>query len=93
MEVVLWAIPLVSVRVLPSSEVIASVVSSVVSSGWCPISVDIHRNRGVIHPTRGVGRVVLRRILSLRASIVPLRSLLLRGKGSKVSVSSEHILE
>ncbi len=55
MEVALWAIPLVSVGVLSSLEVIASVVSSVVSLGWCPIPIDIHGDRSVIHPSRSVG--------------------------------------
>ncbi len=60
LEVVLRAVSLISVGILPSSEVISSIVPSVVSSGWCPVSVDIHRDQGVIHPSRGVGRVVLR---------------------------------
>jgi len=54
LEVVLWAIPLVSVGVLSSSEVVASVVSSVVSSGRRPVPIDVHRDRGVVHPSRGV---------------------------------------
>ena len=89
----MWAIPLISVGVLSSPEVIASVVSSIVPSGWCPIPVDIHGNRGIVHPLRGVGRVVLGCILSLGMSVVPLGALLLWGKGSKVSVPSEYISE
>ena len=55
LEVILWAISLVSVRVLSSAEVIASIVSLVIPSSWCPISVNIHWNRSVVHPSRGVG--------------------------------------
>ena len=55
LEVVLWAISLVSVRVLPSTEVIPSIVSSIVPSGWRPVSVYVHRDRSVVHPLRGVG--------------------------------------
>ena len=55
LEVVLWAIPLVAVRVLPSAEVVAPVVSSVVSSRWCPVPVYVHGDRGVVHPSRCVG--------------------------------------
>ena len=54
LEVALWAVPLVAVRVLSSAEVIASVVSSVVSSGRCPVSVYIHGDRSVIHPSRSI---------------------------------------
>ena len=93
MEVALWAIPLIAVGVLSSSEVIPSIVSSVVPSSWCSIPIDVHRNRGVIHPARGVRRVVLRRVLSLRTSIVPLGTLLLRSKCSEVSISSKYVLE
>ena len=93
MEVVLRAIPLVPVGVLSSPEVVASVVSSVVSSSWCPVPVDIHRDRGIVHPARGVGRVVLRCVLSLGLSAIPLGVLLLRGKGSKVSIPSKYISE
>ena len=93
MEVVLQAIPLVPVGVLSSPEVVASVVSSVVSSSWCPVPVDIHRDRGIVHPARGIGQVVLRRILSLGASAVPLRVLLLRDKGSEVPIPSKYVSE
>ena len=51
---VVRAVSLVSVRVLSSTEVVSSVVSSVVPSGWCPVPIQIHWNRGVIHPSRGV---------------------------------------
>ena len=93
MEVILWAIPLIPIGVLPTSEVVASVVSSVVPSGWCPVSIDVHGDRGVIHPSRGIGRVILGCILSLRASVIPLGTLLLRGKGSEGSIPSEYIPE
>ncbi len=54
LEVTLRTIPLVAVGVLSSAEVIASVVSSVVSSGWCSVSVYIHGDRSVIHPSRSI---------------------------------------
>ena len=88
------AIPLIPIRVLSSPEVVASVVvASVVSSGWCSVPVNVHGDRGVIHPSRGIGRVILGCILSLRASVVPWGTLLLRGKSSEGSVSSKHIPE
>ncbi len=55
LEVVLWAVSLISIRVLPSTEVIPLVVSSVVSSGWCPVSIYVHWDWGVIHPAGSVG--------------------------------------
>ena len=55
LEVVLGPIPLVSVGVLSSVEVIASVIPSIVSSGWRPVPIDVHWNWGVIHPSRGIG--------------------------------------
>ena len=93
LEVVLWAVPLVSVRILPSAEVVSSIVSPVVSSGWCPVPVYVHWNRGVVHPTGGVRRIVLRCALSLRAWVIPLGARLLRGKSSEVSVPSEYVSE
>ncbi len=54
LEVTLRSVPLIAVGVLPSAEVIASVVSSVVSSRRRPISVYVHGNGGVVHPTRGI---------------------------------------
>ena len=54
LEVVLRAIPLISVGVLSSAEVVASIVSSVVPSCWCPVPIYVHRDRSVVHPTRGV---------------------------------------
>ncbi len=54
LEVILWSVSLVAVGILSSPEVIASVVSSVVASGWCPVSVYIHGNWSVVHPTRSV---------------------------------------
>ncbi len=54
LEVILWSIPLVAVGVLSSPEVIASVVPSIVSSGWSPVSIYIHGDGGVVHPSRGV---------------------------------------
>ena len=68
----MWAIPLISIGVLLPSEVIASVVPSVVSSGWCPVSIDVHRDGRVVHPSRGIRRVVLGCVLPLRAGVVPL---------------------
>ncbi len=92
MEVV-RAIPLVSVGVLSSPEVVASIIASVIPSGWCSVPIDIHRNGGVVHPSWGIGRVVLRCVLSLGTSIVPLGVWLLRSEGSEVSVSSEYVSE
>ena len=54
LEVALWAVSLVSVRVLPSTEVVSSIVSSVVSPSWRSIPVYIHRDRSVVHPARSV---------------------------------------
>ena len=54
LEVALRTVALVVVGVLSSPEVIASVVSSVVSSRRRPISVYVHGNGGVVHPTRGI---------------------------------------
>ncbi len=54
LEVILWSIPLVAVGVLSSPEVVTSVVPSVVSSGWSSVSIYIHGDRGVVHPSRGV---------------------------------------
>ena len=84
-------VSLVSVRVLSSSEVVASVIPLVVSSSQCPVPIDIHGNGGVVHPARGVRRIVLRCVLSLGMGVVPLRSLLLRGECSKGSISSEYV--
>ncbi len=55
LEVVLGPIPLVSVGVLSSTEVIASVIPLIVSLGWHPVPINVHWNQGVIHPSRGVG--------------------------------------
>ncbi len=93
LEVVLWLVSLVAVRVLSSSEVIASIVSSIVPSSRGPVPIDIHGDQSVIHPSWGVGRVILGRVLSLRTRIIPLRTLLLRGKSSEVPISSEYISE
>ena len=54
LEVVQVSIPLVPIGVLPSVEVIASVVPSVVPPGWRSILVNIHWDGGVIHPSRGI---------------------------------------
>ena len=93
LEVILRSIPLVAVGVLPSAEVIASVVSSIVSSGWGSIPIYVHRDWGVVHPPGGVRRVVLGCALSLRAIVIPLRAWLLGSEGSEVSVSSEYVPE
>ena len=93
MEVVLRAVSLIPVGVLPSTEVIASVVSSVIPSGWCPIPIDVHWNGGVVHPSRSIGRVVLRCILPLGTGVVPWGTLLLRSESSEVSVPTKYISE
>ena len=54
LEVILWSVPLVAVGVLSSSEVITSIVPSIVSSGWGSVSIYVHGDRGVVHPSRGV---------------------------------------
>ncbi len=54
LEVALGSISLVVIRVLSSTEVVSSVIPSVIPSGWCPVPVYVHRDRGVIHPS---GRV------------------------------------
>ncbi len=54
LEVVLRAVSLVSIGVLLSVEVIPSVVPSVVPSGWCPVPVYIHWDRGVVHPAGSI---------------------------------------
>ena len=54
LEVILWAVSLIAVGILSSTEVVASVVSSIVSSRWCPVPVYVHGDRGVIHPARGI---------------------------------------
>ncbi len=57
LKVVLRAIALVAVVVPLSSEVIATVVATVVSlsSGWCPVSVNVHGDRGIVHPSWHIG--------------------------------------
>ena len=87
------AIPLISIGVLSSLKVVSSIVPSVVSSGWCSIPIDVHGDGGVVHPSRGVGRVILRHVLSLGTIVVPLRAWLLGSKGSKIPVSSEYVSE
>ena len=54
LEVILWSIPLVAAGVLSSSEVIASVIPSIVSSVRSSVSIYIHGDGGVVHPSRGV---------------------------------------
>ena len=54
LEVALRAVSLVAVGVLSSAEVVAPVISSIVSSSWRPIPVYVHGNRGIVHPARGV---------------------------------------
>ena len=51
LEVSLRAASLIAVGILPSAEVVASVVSSIVSSRWCPVPVYVHGNWGVVHPS------------------------------------------
>ena len=58
MEVILGAISLIAVVVPLFSEVVASVVplASVVSLSlsWCSVSIDIHGDRGIVHPSWGI---------------------------------------
>ncbi len=54
LEVTLRAVSLIAIGVLPSAEVVAPVVSSIISSCWRPVSIYVHRDWGVIHPSRGV---------------------------------------
>ena len=54
LEVVLRTVPLIAVGVLSPAEVVASVVSSVVPSCWRPVPIYVHRDRSVVHPTRGI---------------------------------------
>ena len=91
LEIVLWAVSLISVGVLLSPEVVASIIPSVVPSSWCPVPVDVHWDRGIVHPLWCVGRVVLGRILPLGSGVVPLWMLLLGSECSKGSISSEYI--
>ena len=68
MEIVLGAISLVAVIVsLSSSEVVPTIVSlaMVVSSCRSPIPIDIHRDQGIVHPSGGIGQIVLGCGLSL----------------------------
>ena len=93
LKVVLWAIPLIAIGVLPSSEVVASIVSPVVSLSWCPVPVDIHWDRSVIHPSQSVRGIVLWCALALWVGVVPLGSLLLGDEGSEIFISAEYIPE
>jgi len=52
---VIRTVSLVSIGVLSSAEVISSIVPPIVPSGWCSVPVYVHRNWGVIHPSRGIG--------------------------------------
>jgi len=52
--VILGAVSLVSVRILLSPEVVASVVPSVVPTGWSSVPVDVHGDQGVVHPSRSI---------------------------------------
>ena len=54
LEVVLRAVPLVSIGVLSSAEVISLVVSSVVPLGWCPVPIYVHWDWGVVHPAGSI---------------------------------------
>ncbi len=93
LEVILWAVSLVPVRVLLSSEVIPLVIPLVVSLGWGPVPVYIHGNWGIVHPTGSVRRIILRGVLSLGTRAVPLGTRLLRDEASEVPISSEYISE
>ena len=95
--VVLVSVALIAVVVPLSAIVITTIVvvaaivslASVVplSSGRCSVSINVHRDRGVVHPSWSIWWIVLRGVLSLRALIVPLRALLLWCKGLEVSIS------
>ena len=54
LEVTLRAVSLITVGVLSSAEVVASVVPSIVSSRWCSVPIYVHRDWGVVHPTWGI---------------------------------------
>ena len=54
LEIILRAVSLISVGVLPSVEVVPSIISSVVPSGWSPIPIYVHRDWGIVHPARGI---------------------------------------
>jgi len=58
LEVVLGVISLITVVVSLSSEVVTSIVPLALvvslSLSWCPVSVDIHRDRGIVHPSWGI---------------------------------------
>ena len=54
LKVSLWAVPLIAVGVLPSSEVIASIVAPIVSSRRRSAPIYVHGNWGVIHPSGSV---------------------------------------
>ncbi len=52
--VILGAVSLVSVGILSPSEVVTSVVSSVVPTSWSSVPIDVHGDRGVVHPAGSV---------------------------------------
>ena len=54
LEVRLWAVSLIAIGILLSAEVVASVISSIVSSSWGSVSIYVHGDGGVIHPSRGI---------------------------------------
>ena len=54
LEVTLWTVSLVLVGVLLSPKVIASVIPSVVPSGWCPVPIYVHWDWGVVHPAGSI---------------------------------------
>jgi len=74
-------------------EVIASIISMVVPLGRCPVSIDVHWDRGVVHPSWGIRGVILRYALSLRTGVIPLWLLLLRDESSEVFIPSKYISE
>jgi len=53
--VILGAVSLVSVGILSPSEVVTSVVSSIVPASWSSVSIDVHGDRGIVHPAGSVG--------------------------------------
>ena len=55
MEVVLWVVALIVIVISLSVIVIATVVVLTMivplSTGWSSISIDVHGNQGVVHPS------------------------------------------
>ncbi len=54
LKVVLRVVSQIPIGVLSSSEVVPAVVPSVIPLGWRSVPVYIHRDWGIIHPSRGI---------------------------------------